>query len=198
MTDCGLTRLINTGTSWEHFDSTDRYEPANFYAATKRAFEDLCAFYVGTGQLNMITLKLFDVYGPNDNRRKIIPLLLRLSESSETLHMSAGAQFLDMIFISDVVEAYLNAANLVLDGHTGADSYAVRSGQTLSLRNIVAIFESQLGRRLNVVWGGRPYRDREVFSPWSSTHVLPNWKPIVTIKEGFARVISCHARSRKT
>ena len=40
----GVTRFVNTGTSWQHW-ATPGYRPVNLYAATKQAFEDILAYY---------------------------------------------------------------------------------------------------------------------------------------------------------
>jgi hypothetical protein len=39
------------------------------------------------------------------------------------------------------------------------------------------------GRKLNIEWGGRPYRDREVMVPWKGIPV-PGWKAKVNVEEG--------------
>ncbi len=61
----GATRLVNTGTFWQHFENAG-YNPVCLYAATKEAFEALLAYYVETAGVKAVTLKLSDTYGPGD------------------------------------------------------------------------------------------------------------------------------------
>jgi nucleoside-diphosphate-sugar epimerase len=186
-----VTRFVDTGTSWQHFHPEAAYSPTNLYAATKQAFQDICQFYVEAHELNTVQLKLFDVYGPDDHRNKIIPLLVRLCRSSGALAMSGGAQRMDMVFITDVVAAYLVAAERLLNkAEAGYESYAVRSGETFSLRQIVEELERQIGCPLNIEWGGRPYRDREVMEPWARYDRLPGWSSKVSLQEGLRRVLT--------
>jgi nucleoside-diphosphate-sugar epimerase len=63
----GVSHLINTGTSWQHYENK-AYSPVNLYAATKQAFESLLQYYVEAHGLRAITLKLSDTYGPHDPR----------------------------------------------------------------------------------------------------------------------------------
>ena len=42
-TEC--TRIVNTGTSWQHYCNKP-YSPVNLYAATKQAFEEILQYYV--------------------------------------------------------------------------------------------------------------------------------------------------------
>ena len=65
---CGVEGFINTGTFWQHYRGKSEYDPVCLYAATKQAFADIIVFYEGISSLRTVTLKLFNVYGPNDKR----------------------------------------------------------------------------------------------------------------------------------
>ena len=97
--------FINTGTSWQHFEN-ESYNPVNLYAATKQAFNDILKYYVEAHKLKVVTLKLYDTYGPDDPRPKLINLLKRTAETGETLDMSLGEQLIDLVHVDDVVNAY--------------------------------------------------------------------------------------------
>lgn len=188
---CGVSKLINTGTSWQHYNS-DHYEPACLYAATKQAFESLMQYYVSIGKISAITLKLFDTYGDNDPRKKLISLLLSLAESKQLLAMSPGEQLIDIVHIDDVIQAFLIAAARINEQAEQPlnESYGISSGKPLTLRELVKTFESVIGDALNIEWGAREYRDREVMQPWSSYRQLPGWQPQITFAEGFRRLVS--------
>ena len=182
--------LVNTGTSWQHFEGRD-YDPVNLYAATKQAFEDVLAYYVNALGLKAVTLKLYDTYGTDDPRPKLVHLLRERSLSGEPLAMSAGEQLLDLVYIDDVVEAFLAAEAALASGAAGSgESFAVSSADLLSLREVVATYETVTGRRVNIAWGERPYRDREVMVPWSAGAPVPGWAPRVGLAEGFKRIDS--------
>lgn len=181
--------LVNAGTSWQHYQSRD-YSPVNLYAATKQAFEALLQYYVEAGGVRCITLKLFDTYGPNDPRPKLFHLLGRVAASSETLAMSPGEQLIDLVHIDDVTKAFMLAARRLQDGEVvSAETYGVSSGRPIPLRDLVAIYAQVSGRRLNIDWGGRPYRNREVMIPWSTGPSLPGWHPLVSLEEGIHRLL---------
>lgn len=168
-------QFINTGTSWQHYKNED-YNPVNLYAASKQAFEDILKYYVEAHGLKVITLKLFDTYGPDDPRPKLMNLLKRAAETGETLDMSPGEQLIDLVHVSDVVEAFCSAREVVneMDGSFMKD-YGVTSCNPISLKGIVLKLENELGKKINVHWGGRPYRSREVKVPWNSMDIVPGW-----------------------
>ncbi|RME61371.1 NAD-dependent epimerase/dehydratase family protein, partial [Candidatus Parcubacteria bacterium] len=150
----------------------------NLYAATKKAFQDILQFYIEARGLRAITLKLYDTYGANDPRPKLINLLQRAAETGEALALSPGEQKADFVHVDDVVNAYRIAAERLLGGQVaGHEGYGVYTGRPLTIRRLVALMEEKLGRKLNVTWGGRPYRDREVMAPYYGLPTLPGWKP---------------------
>ena len=171
-------RLINTGTSWQHYES-DEYRPVNLYAATKQAFQDIIAYYNDARGLSCITLKLFDTYGPGDKRRKLINILIDAAMSGETLEMSPGEQVIDLMHIDDVVAAFVYAEKM-LSASPGSynDSYFV-SGERYRLKDLVTVVGRSLDKEMNVNFGGRPYRSREVMVPVRANgRELPNWMPV--------------------
>lgn len=170
----GCKQFINTGTSWQHFENND-YNPVNFYAATKQAFEDILKYYVEAHELKVITLKLFDTYGPDDPRPKLLNLLKRAAETGESLDMSPGEQLLDLVHVDDVVEAFCAVRELLEAEGSLKKEYGVTSGDPISLKDIVLKLEDEIGKKINVNWGGRPYRNREVMVPCNSMATVPGW-----------------------
>jgi nucleoside-diphosphate-sugar epimerase len=171
----GCIQFVNTGTAWQHFENNN-YNPVNLYAATKQAFEDILKYYAEAHNLKVITLKLFDTYGPNDPRPKLLNLLKRAAETGESLDLSPGAQLLDLVHIDDVVDAFCATMELLeeMEGSLMKE-YGVTSGDLISLKEMVTKLEDELGKKINVVWGGRPYRKREVMVPWNSMDTVRGW-----------------------
>ncbi len=181
----GVNKLVNTGTFWQHYNNED-YNPVCLYAATKQAFEALLEYYIQACGFKAITLTLFDTYGPNDPRPKLFHLLSKAARSKESLDMSAGEQLIDLVHIDDVVEAYLIAAQRLLEGKvTQHEIYAVSSGQPLPLKELVQLYAEVTKQTVNVNWGARPYRYREVMVPWNRGIRLPNWQATIKLADGF-------------
>lgn len=177
-------RLINTGTSWQHYQN-ESYNPVNLYAASKQAFLDILRYYEEVMKLQIINLQLFDTYGPGDKRRKIMDLLRENALNGETLLMSPGKQCLDLMHIGDVVDAFLLAGKYLLEGkYEYCGTYALSSQRLITLQELAALYEKITGRSLHIVWGGRPYREREVMIPWQAGTALPGFSPVISLEEG--------------
>ena len=179
--------LINTGTSWQHYHS-DEYNPVDLYAATKQAFESLIKYYVEAEHMRVITLKLFDTYGESDTRPKLINLLHKFADENKELNMSTGEQVLDLVYIYDVVKAYVKAYEYLNSSISiKYDEFGVGSKDPILLKNLINKFEFITGKRLNVIWGGRNYRKREVMKLWEKYETPPGWEIEVSLEEGLLK-----------
>jgi nucleoside-diphosphate-sugar epimerase len=181
----GVKNFINTGTLWQYFGG-EREVASSLYAATKSAFESILKFYVSAHGLKALTLMLSDTYGPKDPRAKLLPKLLSMAGTEQRLQMSPGEQKIDWTFITDIVEAFEIAAQRL---HSGTEKqsfakYTVTSGELLSLKETVALCEKVLGKKINIEFGARPYRQREIMEPSRLDPQLPGWSPKYNLKKG--------------
>ena len=185
MAQNGVSRFVNTGTSWQHFENHE-YDPVCLYAATKQAYEDIVTYYARVYEIKAITLKLFDTYGTGDSRLKLLALLNNLRyEQNNMLGMSPGDQIINLVHIKDVINAYILSSerllsNLVLE----TESYAVSANEEVSIKELVMLIEQILHAKLPIQWGIRPYRSREVMIPWNKGTRLPGWEPKISLIEG--------------
>lgn len=184
----GTPRLVTAGTAWEHHENR-AYSPVSLYAATKGAFHALLAYYVEVARLSAVTLDLTDTYGPGDPRRKLVRLLLETGRTQAPLVMNGGEPYIDLLHVHDAVEAFQVAAERLTQAEPGrCERWSVRTDEPLRLRELVALVAQVTGRAIPVVWGGRAYRARETFTPWTSGERLPGWAPRVPLAEGISTV----------
>lgn len=183
-----VSYIINTGTSWQHYSNED-YNPVCLYAATKQAFESILEYYVQACGVKAITLKLFDTYGPDDHRQKLFHLLNKAATTGKPLDMSPGEQLIDLVYIDDVVEAYVIASHRLMKNEVQHhERYAVSSGQPIRLRDLVHLYSDISGKPVAINWGVRPYRFREVMKPWVGGNWIENWAPKATLKDGIKKL----------
>ncbi len=189
MLESGINKFVNTSSFTQHVKDSS-YQPLSLYAATKQAFESIIEYYAQQRNFQVVTLELFDTYGPADSRSKFLNILLRAYQQDIELSSSLGYQKLDLVYIDDVISAYILAIELLIkESISGHKKFAVSSGNMYSLRDIVKMVEHLLDRSINIKWGARPYREHEIMEPWNQRDVLPNWRPYVSLDEGISRVM---------
>lgn len=165
----GVKWFLNTGTIWQNYNVepySDTYCPVNLYAASKQAFMDMAKYYTEVSDIKFCTLKLCDTYGANDTRRKIFALFEQIAKTGECLKMSPGEQKLDIVHIDNVVRDFEALAEKLDNGEQLREEYVVSSGRQRSLKEIAKQYEIDHQVILNIEWGGRPYRKREVMVPY--------------------------------
>lgn len=177
--NAGVKYFINTGTHWQNYN-TDDYCPSDLYAATKQAFQSIAAYYISNFDIRFVTLKLLDTYGPFDPRKKVMAILKKTAVSGEKIEMSGGEQELAFLYIDDVVRAFLLAAQYAykMPPYTEKVFMALPS-EIYNLKEIVEIFQRAFKCKLNVDFGKRPYRKREVMKICcTDENILSNVKTV--------------------
>lgn len=186
--------FINTGTFWQNYQN-ESYNPVNLYAATKEAFESIAKYYIETSNLIFTTIKLNDTFGVNDTRNKVFNLWNKIAKSGETLEMSAGEQIIDISYIDDVISAYeVLITHLNLDNKEDFKNkeFVVTNNEKMSLKELSKVFEEATNTKLNIKWGVRPYREREVMVPYNNGKTVPNWNQKYTLKQAIQKTIGEH------
>ncbi len=171
-----VDRLINVGTTWQHFN-LEEYNPVNLYAATKKAFEDVLRYYVEATALRALTLELPDTYGPEDPRQKIVNILIKSARDQIPIDLTAGEQLLDLVHVDDVVEALREALQTVRRQQAKYLVFSVSSGRPVRLKDLVAFATKLSGNQSVFRVGARGYRAREMMTPWTRGMPLPGWSP---------------------
>lgn len=183
MSRTGVTNFINTSTVWEHYNN-EEYNPSCLYAATKKVVEDIIKYYVEAEGLKAITLVLYDTYGKNDRRGKIISKFAEIIHTQEEIAMSKGEQEIGLLHIDDVVQAYSIAVNMFQNMKEKYEKYYLLPNEIHSLKEIAHIFEEVSGKKLLTRWGERPYRKREVMKVYRQGVCLPGWNPSIDLYNG--------------
>jgi nucleoside-diphosphate-sugar epimerase len=184
----GAELFINTGTAWQRFGG-EEYRPVNLYAATKEAFEAILRYYEDAMGMRSITIRLGDTYGPDDPRKKLVSILIDHARSGASLAMSPGEQRINLVHVDDVVRGFVLAVETNWEAPSSERTFALRGTETVSLRELVARIGTLSGKDLNVNFGERPYREREVFEPETLTANLPGWSPEVSLDAGLIDLI---------
>ncbi|MBL8516650.1 MAG: NAD(P)-dependent oxidoreductase [Betaproteobacteria bacterium] len=183
----GCHRLVNAGSYWQRYNSTE-YEPRCLYSATKQAAQDLITYYTCAEGISAVSLLLPDTYGPGDGRQKVLQLLIDSLTSINPIGLTPGDQYLDLVHVEDVVHALLLAAQITSE-QPGHQVRSISSSAPITLRDLSMLIEQLAGHQPNVRWGQRTYRRREILVPQVPVSLLNGWFPTIRLSEGLAQLI---------
>jgi nucleoside-diphosphate-sugar epimerase len=193
---CPEACLINFGTSWQIGEAGES-SPFNAYAASKSGVEPFFDHFALSG-LRVATLRLYDTYGPNDPRNKVINLISDSLIKKSELPMSAGKQLIDLIHVDDAVAAVEVTLEFLSKEKQGIHkTYAVRSGQPVTILDALAILKKVAGIETApfIKPGIFPYRMRERFFLYADTPMPPGWYPRIELAKGLAELFNARCEA---
>tara|TARA_B100000780_G_scaffold268103_1_gene225761 strand:- start:3410 stop:4246 length:837 start_codon:yes stop_codon:yes gene_type:complete len=168
--------FITFGSRWE-YDERGNYKPNSFYAATKHASDYLLQYFTDK-KTTIVSLKIFDTYGKNDKRKKILNLLLESYKKQKTLNLSPGKQEIDYVHVIDICKLINQISNDIKNKKIrGFKRFTVSSKNPIKLINIIKILKKKLKNRLSVKIGALKYRKNEPMKCSRKIFNYPNWRP---------------------
>jgi nucleoside-diphosphate-sugar epimerase len=143
----GHPRVVFLSTGTVYASPADRYpvpedaatRPANLYAATKLAGEQIVASAAAAGGFSAVVLRLFSVYGPGpaagERGHLVAGWVECAAEGRPVTVFGDGTQTVDLTHVNDVVEACLLAADVPLESRE-CRTYNVGSGTETRVRDL--------------------------------------------------------------
>lgn len=189
----GVKRLIYTASSscygipdqYPTPETTDK-APQYPYALTKYMGEQLAMHWEQLYKLPVISLRLFNVYGPRSRTSGTygavfgVFLAQKLSGLPFTI-VGDGTQTRDFTFVTDVADAFVTAAA----SHISGEIFNVGSGNTYSVNRLVDL----LGGEKTYI-PKRPGEPDVTFADISKIQTHLNWQPKVSFETGVETILS--------
>jgi UDP-glucose 4-epimerase len=184
-----IQRVIVAGTSYEYGPSGE-LDPGNVYAASKVAAWAFCRMYYRAHGVPVIVARPFNVYGPGQNHRSLIPSAIRAALSGQDFPMTPGEQRRDFIYVDDVIEGFLALATAAgVEGH----SLDLGTGQATPVREVVEQVFALCGSTGRPQAGALPYRPGvvwELAADARCTQELTGWAAQIGLEDGLRRTIN--------
>ena len=128
-------------------------EPESPYGASKLAGEKLALAYSSLYDLDVVALRYFNVYGPNqrfDEYGNVIPIFVFQMLRDEPITVFGdGEQTRDFIHVADVARANLQAAEA--NGVSGA--FNLGAGERITINRLVELLQARIPDATEVIYG---------------------------------------------
>ena len=191
--DAGCEAFVHAGSSSEygrkdHAPREDEpAEPNSAYAVAKLAATEYCRHLGASGQLPAVTLRLYSVYGPWEDPRRLMPALIAHGLAGNLPPLAKRETARDYVLADDVSAAFLAAAASA--DRAAGRIYNIGTGHQTTLEELVALARRQLPIRAEPEWESTASRswdtDTWVSDPGRAHHDL-GWRAQTSLDEGFA------------
>jgi CDP-paratose synthetase len=175
-------RFINICSAWQsHSFYPDLF---TLYGSSKRAFLEILEFYKQDSNVDFSNIYLFDNYGEEDSRRKIVQLLIEAAINGNTLDLRSKDQIINLLHVDDVLTAILR----ILEFENKHENFIVQSKDFISVGELSNEIAKIHGEGLSLNWGtsdGRLISAEKIDSPGMSP---PNWTQEIPLNAGLKRV----------
>jgi UDP-glucose 4-epimerase len=186
-----VRRVVLVGTCYEYGarEAIEGLDPFNAYAASKVAAWAFGRVYWRVHNLPIVTVRPFQVYGPGQPDRALVPAAIRAALAGTDFSMTPGGQERDFTYVDDIVAGMVAAAESPgVEGH----SLDLGTGQTHTVRQVVERIWAVTEARGRILVGALPYRPGEVMhlvAEAGRTARLTGWRARVGLEEGLRRTI---------
>lgn len=168
--------LVNLASFFQRSAGEPR-TPNSAYAVVKQCFSDLCDLFAHRYGMRRTELFLFDTYGLEDTRGKLVNQMLVAYQQNKHLELTAEAQEINLLHVSDVVEA----VGYVVEGGILGE-YAVAAPSNSTIIEIDRLLERLSGIESPITYKGNPIA--EVPIPDRVAPRLPGFAPKISLERG--------------
>ena len=170
LTKLNATKFINFSTVWEDGNAKkDNIE--NLYSAYKKSFSTILSFYKkNLKKVNFYELMVFDTFGNNDHRKKIIHILKMNYLKNKSTNIISKNLYMNLLNISDIT----NAISLIIKKKVAPKRYSIINNLDIKIFDLVRIFNKQSQKKLKVKWLSNHLIKYKIY-PYDK---LNGWKPV--------------------
>jgi nucleoside-diphosphate-sugar epimerase len=148
-------RLVMAGSFSEYQDPIDRsrlteqspLETSKIYGASKAAGGIVVSALAENLGVKLRLLRFFKVYGEGEAPHRLLPSLVAGLSRGQRVALSEGTQIRDFIYVDDVVDAALKAADHVAASGPSTATWNVCTGVGHSVRTFAGLVAQAIGSR---------------------------------------------------
>lgn len=162
-----IKKFINFGSMME-YSYRNHFSPKNFYAVTKFSFQKIEEFYKEYNpKIKFYDLKLYETYGDNDKRKKIIPTIIK--KYSQNKNIKIVSRNLKMNFVH--IESLMLAVDMIINNKVQEGEYCIKNKKFTKIKNIIDLLNRKLKRKIKTKY----LSSKKFLNYKNKLKNFPNW-----------------------
>ncbi len=181
-----VKNIISFGSYWQFYSLKSKFSPANLYACTKQTIFTIAQHYLNNDKISHLQLIIFDTYGKNDVRKKIINILLKVNKKKKLIINNPNIKMYPL-YIEDVCRAVNHSVKFMFKQKKPFNKqFSIRSSKSIKVFELVNKISKLRGINLNdfITYGKKI--NNKVFN--GKIIRLPFWKPKYGLNEGLSKL----------
>ena len=171
--------------------------PSNPYALTKRLAEQACEFYAAEHDLQVATIRPFNVYGIGQGANFLIPSIInQVLDSGAKIVVKDLQPKRDYVYLEDLLKALLATLNTNSKGY---NVYNIGSGVSLSVKEVIDVVQDVAGTHKKIICENlvRTNELMDVVADISKAGNDLGWHPEYSFRAGIENIIRSEQEKRQ-
>ncbi len=175
---------------WKYGYCSEAVTPLNpntLYGVCKNSLQQQLTAYTGESGLSSAWGRIFFLYGPFENKTRLVSSVVHSLLSGKMAHCTSGTQIRDFLYVEDVADAFVELVDSTVEGPIN-----IASGRPILLKDVIHNIADKLGSRELVSLGSRPMPANETPLVVADISRLSNelgWKPQFDLDAGLNKTI---------
>lgn len=147
-----LKKFITFGSIME-FNNSTNYKPKNYYSSTKKAFEDILDFYkLKYSSCKFLIIKFHDTFGDQDNRKKLLPTIIKSVNSNIKFQILNKNLKLNVISTTSI-NCFIKQ---LIDKNNSYSKILLKNKKNLNIYSLLKKIAKKKGSKLNFKISNKP------------------------------------------
>jgi CDP-3, 6-dideoxy-D-glycero-L-glycero-4-hexulose-4-reductase len=169
-----IKKFINFGSMME-YSQGNNFSPENFYAVTKYSFQKIEEFYKLRNNIKFYDLKLYETYGDNDERKKIIPTIIKnYSQNKITKIISKN---LKMNFVH--IESLIQVIHMIIFTKIKEGEYCIKNNKFIKIKKLINSLNQKLKKKIKIKY----LSSKKINNSTKKFKIFPNWNDKKNLEE---------------
>lgn len=205
--ELGIGRIIHTSTSevygtalYVPIDENHPLQAQSPYSATKIGADKLVESFYRSFNLPVVIVRPFNVYGPRQSSRAIIPTIITQVLTGSKVCIGAIEPRRDFTFVKDTIAGFIAAAETNKKNVVG-QVFNIATGREISIKDLIYLIIKLSGNKVRITISSERIRPKtsevnRLLADLVKTETILNWRPKVSLEDGLARTIDWFKESK--
>ena len=141
-----INLIINFGSMMEHIRNKNK-SYTNFYSITKSTMQKIINFFIYKKKIKFINIKLFESYGENDQRKKIIPTIIKNYKNNVITRVKPANLKLNFINVTSIIKII---ENILIKKKLASGDYCLKNQKFVNIKSLVTSLNKTLKKKIKI------------------------------------------------